>query len=208
MSGFAGILHGDGQPIDPALLQHMTDVMASVAPDGRDSWCDGYVGFSHALLRTTWESEHERQPLSLDGHVWITGDVCLDRRHELMDRLRATGCHLESNAADVDLVLHAYQVWGDACLERLSGDFAFAVWDGSRQRLFCARDQFGVVPFYYAEAGHGLVFSNHLNCLHLHPHVSSTLNEQAIGDFLLFNMNQELAPPCLRISASCLPLTP
>ncbi|ETX02745.1 MAG: hypothetical protein ETSY1_02480 [Candidatus Entotheonella factor] len=143
-------------------------------------------------MRTTWESERERQPLSLDGQVWMTGDIRLDRRHELLDRLRAAGCHPEREAADVDLVLHAYRVWGEACLERLSGDFAFAIWDGPEQRLFCARDQFGVVPFYYAETTHGLVVSNHLNCLRLHPHVSDALNEQVIGDFLLFNMNQDL----------------
>jgi len=180
MSGIVGILHGDGQPIDPALLQTMTELMAFRGPDARDTWTDGYVGFGHALLRTTWESATERQPHSLDGKVWITGDIRLDWREDLIDQLRASRRNLENDVTDVDLVLHAYQVWGDACLERLSGDFALAIWDGPQQRLFCARDHFGVVPFFYATIGKGLIFSNTLNCLRLHPEVSDRLNEGAI----------------------------
>ena len=144
-------------------------------------------------MRTTRESENERQPLGLDGEVWITGDIRLDRRQELIDRLRASGRNLENDAPDVNLLLHAYWVWGEACLERLSGDFAFAIWDDRRQRLFCARDQFGIVPFYYTEIGNSLIFSNHLNCVRLHPEVSDRLNDSAIADFLLFNMNMDVA---------------
>ena len=192
MSGFVGILNGDGPPIDRALLQQMTDLMAPVGPDGRDIWSDGHIGFGSALLRTTWESAKERQPLGLDG-LWIVGDIRLDRREELIDSLGASGRNLENDAPDVELVLQAYRVWGEACLERLSGDFAFGIWDSSEQRLFCARDQFGIVPFYYAEIGNSPIFSNHLNCLRLHPGVSDRLNENAIGDFLLFNMNMDVA---------------
>ncbi|MBC6479087.1 MAG: hypothetical protein GDA56_16285 [Hormoscilla sp. GM7CHS1pb] len=83
MSGIVGILHGDGQPLDPALLQTMTELMAFRGPDARDTWTDGHVGFGHALLRTTWESATERQPHSLDRKVWITGDIRLDWREDL-----------------------------------------------------------------------------------------------------------------------------
>jgi len=193
MSGIVGLLNGDGQPLDPALLQTMTELMAFRGPDARDTWTDGYVGFGHALLRTTWESATERQPHSLDGKVWITGDIRLDWREDLIDQLRASRRNLEKDVTDVDLVLHAYQVWGDPCLERLSGDFAFAIWDGPQQRLFCARDQFGVVPFFYATIGKSLIFSNTLNCLRLHPQVSDILDEGAIADFLLFSMNMDMA---------------
>lgn len=193
MSGFVGILNGDGQPIDRALLQQMTDLMAAVGPDGRDIWSDGNVGFGCALLRTTWESAKERQPLGLDEEIWIVGDIRLDRREELIDSLLASGRNLENDAPDVELVLHAYRVWGENCLERLSGDFAFAIWDSSQQRLFCARDQFGIVPFYYAEVGNSLIFSDRIDCLRLHPGVSDRLDERAIGDFLLFSMNMDMA---------------
>jgi asparagine synthase (glutamine-hydrolysing) len=94
---------------------------------------------------------------------------------------------------DVEMILHAYAIWGEACLEHLQGDFAFAIWDARRQRLFCARDQFGVAQFYYAPVGTTLLFGNTLNCLRLHPGVSDTLNEEAIADFLLFSMNTDPA---------------
>jgi asparagine synthase (glutamine-hydrolysing) len=193
MSGIVGILNGGGEPIDRALLQQMTDLMAFRGPDALDIWSAGHVGFGHALLRTTWESEKERQPHSLDGEVWIAADVRLDRRDELIDRLRAGDRAPSNDAPDVDLLLHAYRTWGEACLEHLSGDFAFAIWDSRQQRLFCARDQFGVVPFYYTVIGKSLIFSNTPDCLRLHPQVSDRFNERAIGDFLLFNMNMDVA---------------
>ncbi|MGD1912322.1 MAG: asparagine synthetase B family protein [Rivularia sp. (in: cyanobacteria)] len=189
MSGFIGIIHGDGLPIDSDLLQQMTDLMRPQNPDAQEIWSERHVGFGHALLRTTWDSEKERQPHSLDGEVWITGDIRLDRRDELIERLGISS----KEVTDVDLVLHAYRVSGEACLEQLSGDFAFAIWDSPQQRLFCARDQFGIVPFYYAQIGKNLIFSNYLNCLRLYPEVSDSFNEQAIADFLLLSMNIDVA---------------
>ncbi len=193
MSGFVGILNGDGQAVDVGLLHKMTDSMSPQGPDAQETWSDTRIGFGHALLRTTWESEQERHPHSLDGNVWITGDIRLDRRDEVIDRLHASGCLFGKDTPDVDLVLHAYRVWGEACVERLSGDFAFAIWDNRSQRLFCARDQFGVVPFYYAETKDTLILSNHINCVRLHPKISDRLNEQVVGDFLLVNYNYDFA---------------
>ena len=88
---------------------------------------------------------------------------------------------------DADLILHAYEKWGDDCVKHLLGDFAFAIWDDRRQRLFCARDHFGVKPFFYSHTGDSFNFSSTLNELK----TSSTLNEIAIGDYLLFGVNQD-----------------
>lgn len=189
MSGFIGIFNRNGCPVNAALLQQMTRLLAQYAPDDQDTWQAGAIGLGHALLRTTWDSEHEHQPCSLDGEVWITGDIRLDRRDELISQLRSAGCPLKNTEADVDLVLHAYELWAEACLERITGDFAFAIWNRHQQKLFCARDQFGVVPLYYADLGESLLVSNSINCLRLHPLVSETLNDHAIGDVLLFSMN-------------------
>lgn len=191
MSGFIGIFNSDGCPVEADLLQRMTQLLAQQAPDEQDTWQDGAVGLGHALLRTTWESENEHQPCTLDGGVWITGDIRLDRRDGLISQLRSAGCHVKGAEADVDLVLHAYQIWEQACLDRITGDFAFAIWDRRQQTLFCARDQFGVVPLYYADLGNSLLVSNNINCLRSHPQVSETLNDHAIGDFLLFGMNMD-----------------
>jgi len=191
MSGIAGILNSDGAPLDRALLQRMTEFLAYRGPDAQQIWTAGPVGIGHALLHTTHESASECQPASLDGRIWITADARIDGRTDLMQHLSSKGRTRLLTATDAELILHAYYVWGEECVEHLLGDFAFAIWDGRRRCLFCARDHFGVKPFYYAQVANGLVFSNTLNCVRLHPGVSNELNDLAIADFLLFDFNQE-----------------
>ncbi len=193
MSGIVGILNVDGAPVNRRLLQRMTDGMAYRGPDAQVVWADHHVGFGHAMLRTTVDAQQEWQPVSLDGHVWMTADARVDGRTDLIRKLATHGRGNLGTATDAELILHAYHVWGQECLAHLLGDFAFGIWDGRVRRLFCARDQLGVKPLYYAQRADCLLFSNTLNCLRLHPAVSDALNEHAIGDFLLFGYNQEPA---------------
>jgi len=216
MSGICGIVNLDGAPVERTVLEDMTAFMSFRGPDAQDVWIEGSVGFGHTLLRTTFESEHEHQPLSLDGQVWITADARIDGQAELRRKMAATGRMRPGGVAqgvpDVQLILHAYHVWGVDCLDHLLGDFAFAIWDGRSRQLFCARDHFGVKPFFYARAGNSLVFSNTLECVRRHPAVSSDLDDLAIADFLLFEMNQDPAgtafadirrlPPAQRLTGS------
>lgn len=190
MSGIVGILNLDGKAIDCQLLQQMTEFMSYRGPDAQNIWLDGNVSFGHALLLTTPEAVREKQPFTLDGQVWITADVRIDGRAELIQKLN--GDISIDTVSDVELILRAYHLWGEDCVKHLLGDFAFAIWDKKQQRLFCARDHFGVKPFYYARVGNSLIFSNTLNCLRIHPDVSDRLNDLAIADFLLFGCNQEL----------------
>src|SRR5438045_2935572 len=191
MSGIVGIVGLDGRPVDGELLRRMTDFMAFRGPDAQQVWCDGSVGFGHTLLRSTDESRPKKQPFSLDGRLWITADARVDGQSELIEKLRNCGWTHLGRPTDAELILRAYEAWGEDCLQHLIGDFAFAIWDGPRRRLFCGRDHFGVKPFYYAQVGNVLIFSNTLNCIRLYPDVSCELNDQAIGDFLLFNFNQD-----------------
>lgn len=181
-----------------ALLRNLTDFLAYCGPDWRETWFDGPIGFGHAALRTTRESLNEQQPASLDGQFWITADTRLDSRDELREEIEKTGRSCGRLASDSDLILHAYAAWGSECVHHLRGDFAFAIWDSHRKTLFCARDHFGVKPFYYADLDDQFVFSTVLNCVRMHPDVSDTLNETAIGDFLLFGLNFDDATTAFR----------
>jgi len=192
MSGIVGMLTLDGAPVDTALLKQMTDRMGFRGPDAQATWAAGSVGLGHALLRTTFESAHEQGPCSLDGQVWIAADARVDARSELIHELRAKDRDVADDAPDPTLILHAYHVWEDACLDHLLGDFAFAIWDGRTSHLLCARDQVGMVPFYYAHVNDCLTFGNTLQAIRLHPDISDTLNEQAVGDYLIFRANQNL----------------
>ncbi len=189
MSGFVGILCLDGAPVDRQILQRLTDFLSFRGPDARNIWVSGNMGLGHALLRTTEESKNERQPFTLSDDVWIVADARVDAQRELIAQLQASGQTVSAGVPDVELILRSYKVWGENCVEHLLGDFAFAIWDGPQQRLFCARDQMGVKCFYYAHIGTFVIFSNTLDCIRQHPAVSDRLNDLAIADFLLFEMN-------------------
>jgi asparagine synthase (glutamine-hydrolysing) len=196
MSGIVGIVNWDGALVDPRLLSRLTDALKNAGPDGRHIWLGGAVGFGHALLTTSRDAAPETQPLSLDGRTWITADARVDGRADLMRELRAHGCDGLRDATDAALILHAYRVWGESCVRNLLGDFAFAIWDGERRRLFCARDHFGVKPLFYAEGAGFLVFSSSLDCVRLHPGVSRALDDHAIADFLRVGSIEEPAMTC------------
>lgn len=192
MSGIVGIVNFDGAPVDRELLWRMTRYLAPRGPDAQEILAEGNVGFGHALLRSTLESATERQPLTLDGLVWIAADCRVDAREDLIRELTGQGCTVRQGAPDPELILDAYAVWEEACTAHLLGDFSFAIWDGRRRTLFCARDQIGVKPFLYAQVKETLIFSNTLNSVRLHPAVSDRLDELAIADFLMFGMPREL----------------
>ncbi|MFQ5744408.1 MAG: asparagine synthetase B family protein [Acidobacteriota bacterium] len=192
MSGIVGVVHGESRSVNVCLLHQMTDLMARRGPDARNTKVGRHWGFGHALLRTTDESRNEHQPCSVDGSVWIAADARVDDRDSLEAKLVGKEPTSLAQSTDAELILHAYHLWGEDLVDHLLGDFAFAIWDERRQRLFCARDQFGIKPFYYARLGDGLVFSNTLDCLRSHPEVLSELNELSIADFLLFGFNRHL----------------
>jgi asparagine synthase (glutamine-hydrolysing) len=213
LSGIVGIHHRNGAPMERAFLQSLVDFLSYRGPDSREFWIDGPIGLGHAMLRTTRESAGERQPASLDGRFWIIADARLDDREAFIVELRRAGRVVQPSAPDSELILQAYASWGTPCVEHLRGDFSFAIWDARNKHLFCARDHFGIKPFYYAQRGDLFLFSNTLNCVRLHPRVSGELNDAAIGDFLLFGLNCDNATTSFRDiqrlpPAHCLSISP
>jgi asparagine synthase (glutamine-hydrolysing) len=193
MSGIIGLVAGNSRPVDRALLERLTGALVYRGPDRTGVWCSAEVGFGHTLLATTFEALRELQPYSLDGNFYITADCRIDGRDELRRELERHGLHSSGDATDPDLILHAYAVWQEGCIDHLIGDFAFAIWDQPRRRLFCARDHSGVKPFYFSTTPDGLIFSNTLIAIRLHPAISGRLDESAILDYLLFGQNLDVA---------------
>jgi len=198
LSGIVGIFERDGKPADRAQLRALTHFLSFCGPDAREVWLQGPIGLGHTLLRTTREQLMDRQPASLNGNLWITADARIDCRIELETELKNAEQKIQGRVTDAELILHAYAAWGEECVHHLRGDFAFAIWDARRKTLFCARDHFGIKPFYYAEIGSRFVFSNVLNCVRLLPEVSTELNNAAIVDFLLFGLNCDVATTSFR----------
>ena len=110
---------------------------------------------------------------------------------KIIAKLRSAGFEVRQDAPDVELILHAYSAFGKSFLDHLIGDFAFALWDGRGKKLICARDHFGVRPFFYVITDKVFLFASDLGALLHHPSVSRELDVAAIGDFLLFGSRQD-----------------
>jgi asparagine synthase (glutamine-hydrolysing) len=185
MSGFAGIICARGATPDPDLLDRMAARLAFRGPDATQIWSRNSAGFCFTLLRTGPAPQSSEQPCTLDGRVWLLGDVRLDGRDDLRRQLEQSGDSITADATDEELILRTWQRWGEDGLPKLIGDLSFALWDVTGHRLQCVRDLMGARPFFYAQSAEAFYFSNTLETLRLAPGISFELDPQFIGDFLL-----------------------
>ncbi len=182
MSGIAGLWNLDGQPAEPTLLADLGAALAHRGGDGEGVWTEGSVGLVCRLARITPESLAEHQPV-----VGAWGDVLvfdgrLDNRAELLGALDGA---VDRGAPDSDLVLAAHERFGDRFVERLAGDFALALFDPRRQRLFLARDPIGVRPLYYHHGPRLVAFASEIKALLAHPAVPARPDDEHLANFLL-----------------------
>ena len=189
MSGIVGIHYLDERPVERENLSKMVDVLAHRGPDGADIWVDGCVGFGHRMLWTTPESLIEKLPLvNQREDLVITADARIDNRDELIAALQINN-RPSDKVVDSELILAAYEKWGEDCPKHLLGDFAFAIWDKRREILFCARDHFGVKPFYYYSDNNTFAFGSEIKAIFCLPEVPREVNEVWIGDYLIKNFD-------------------
>ncbi|HXV27610.1 MAG TPA: lasso peptide isopeptide bond-forming cyclase, partial [bacterium] len=187
MSAIFGIYYLDGRKAEVTDLERMSKKLAHRGSDGVGLWSESSVGFGHRMLWITPESLHEKLPFSYSNNgtqITITADARLDNRVELIQIFGISGRPHEQ-ITDNELILHAYNKWGEDCPEKLLGDFSFAIWDKRRQRLFCARDHFGIKPFFYYFAPNRLfVFASEIKALLCLPEIPQKLNEIMVADYL------------------------
>jgi asparagine synthase (glutamine-hydrolysing) len=184
MSGIVGIYYLDGRPVEKSEIQGMLNTISHRGPDGSGIWTDGSMGLGHQMLHTTPESLHEKLPLTNQrGDLTITADARIDNRDELFRALDFNGRPRET-IPDSEVILAAYEKWGEQCPEKLLGDFAFAIWDDKKKIIFCARDHFGVKPFYYFRSDKVFTFASEIKSLLCLADVPRRLNEVAIADYL------------------------
>ncbi|MEN6553064.1 MAG: lasso peptide isopeptide bond-forming cyclase [Methanobacterium sp.] len=183
MSGITGIFLRDNGSVDPKFIKKMNKSIAHRGPDGTEVWVEGSVALGHLMLHTTPESLHEKLPLKdQTENMVITADARIDNREELMESLE-----IDSSLriiTDSELILKAYQKWGEKCPENLLGDFTFAIWDGAENKLFCARDHMGIKPFYYYLTDELFVFASEIKALFVVPEVPFQLNEEQVLNYL------------------------
>lgn len=208
MCGIVGAVSLDGVPIDLQALQRMNDLQAHRGPDG-EGFMLGWIedgAFKHSFARHTgrWNSDslarvglgHRRlaildlsdrglQPMSsADGATWIVFNGEIYNFRELRSELESLGYGFKTNT-DTEALLQSYLHWGEDCLERLQGMYGFAIWDGRRGRLFCARDRLGIKPFYYATPKGCFVFASEIKGLLPFPGVEVEADDDAAVGFLV-----------------------
>jgi len=185
MSGIAGIVHFDGASIAPGLIEKLASAVAQRGPDGIDHRVHGSVALGQCMLRTTPESLEEHQPLSNeDESLVLAMDGRVDNFEELRRELLARGALLRDRS-DAELVLRAYEVWGEDCPDLFIGEFVFFIWDARQRRLFGARDAAGTRHFYH-HAGNGwLAFGSEIKGLLALGRIEPRLNESWLLDYLV-----------------------
>jgi len=187
MCGVVGVreFHASGSGLRRA-LEGMARALTHRGPDERGIWINGPVGLGIQRLKVV-DLETGQQPLvSEDGHLRLVANGEIYNADALREHLRASGHHFASRT-DVEVILHGYEEYGPACLDRLEGMFAFALWDQRRSRLFLARDRFGEKPLYYARVPHAFLFASELKALLVHPEVSRQLDWSAVAKYLAYD---------------------
>ncbi len=186
MSGLFAVLNLNDRPVDDAVAQKMLNRLRYRGMDAQTLWHEGALALGHTQAQVTSFDAHDRQPVTRNG-VTIVADSGLVARAELVAALNAQRHAVTLATPDSELILAAYQVWGEDCLQHIMGEFAFILWDAHQRKLLAAPDPLRVRELYYAQVGDTVIIANEIAAVLLHPAVSAALNEAMIGDFLLFS---------------------
>lgn len=185
MSGIAGVFNLKESPVSANQLDGMLRDISHLGPDECGLWKNGAVGLVHSQLRTTPESQYERQPLRLhDDKYAIVWDGRVDNRPQLIEELGAEVSVTEFTP-DAELVLCSYVKWGEDAPKHLVGDFAFVIWDEFRQSLFAARDPMGLRTVYYHLSEDSFVFASDIRAITNNCGVAPKLNKLMVGLHIL-----------------------
>ncbi len=187
MCGIAGIFdcRGRGES-DRRLLRRMTDVLDHRGPDGEGFYSAPGVGLGHRRLAIIDLAGGEQPLFNEDRTVCVVFNGEIYNFQELMAELSSRG-HIFATRCDTEVIVHAWEEWGERCLDRFDGMFAFALVDEGRETLFLARDRFGEKPLYYSLLDDGrLLFGSELKSILCSPSIDRRLDPQAIEDFFAF----------------------
>jgi asparagine synthase (glutamine-hydrolysing) len=185
MCGIAGYVNLDGAPADADVLCRMIRTLRHRGPDGFGVKALGAAGLAHARLSIIDLATGAQPMTTSDRPLWITFNGEIYNYIELREELLALG-HRFATQSDTEVILRAYLQFGEACVHRFNGQFAFAIWDEAARRLFAARDRLGKKPFYYAKGPRAFVFGSELKALIAHGEIPKRLNPRALDQVLTF----------------------
>jgi len=194
MCGVTGLVDLRGKrEIDKGLLERMNTLQTHRGPDGSGFHFAPGVGLAHRRLSIIDLSAGKQPMFNEDGSVCVTYNGEIYNFQSLFSELEALG-HRFRTRCDTEVIVHAWEEWGPACVDRFNGMFAFAVWDENRGQLFLARDRLGIKPLFYSLLPDGLfAFASELKSLAIIPGLDRSMDPRAVEDYFTFGYVPEPA---------------
>src|SRR5947209_2946272 len=186
MCGIVGVCNRDRMPVVVSLVRRMKARIAHRGPDSEGHYIDGSVALGHRRLAIIDLSPLGHQPMAnetTDVVITFNGEIYNYQKLRLELETLGHGFH---SRTDTEVIIHAYEQWGERCVERFNGMFAFAIWDQPRRRLFLARDRYGVKPLYWWHRGNVFLFASEIKALLEHPNVTRAVNCEALDEYFTF----------------------
>ncbi|MDT3680120.1 MAG: amidotransferase 1, exosortase A system-associated [Burkholderiaceae bacterium] len=187
MCGLTGIFDPrSATRCDPSLLRRMNDIQHHRGPDEGSIHIEEHVGLGHRRLSIIDVATGQQPLFNEDGTVVVVLNGEIYNFEALRNELEAAG-HVFRTRSDTEVIVHGWEQWGEDCVHRFRGMFAFALWDRNRKTLFLARDRLGVKPLHWGQLADGTVlFGSELKTLTAHPRFDRALDERAIEDYFAF----------------------
>ena len=204
MCGISGMFDTQGlRTYDPALASRINNIQAHRGPDEDDLHLEPGLALGHRRLSVIDLATGQQPQFNADASVGIVFNGEIYNFQELVPELKALG-YVFRTRSDTEVIVHAWSAWGTACVHRLRGMFAFAIWDRAQQSLFLARDRMGVKPMHYAWLPDGaFIFGSELKVITAHPGFVREIDPKAVEDYFSFGYVPD--PRCIYRNAHKLP---
>jgi len=185
MCGIAGMFNIDGAPVAPESLQGMIRMLAHRGPDDTGFHAEKGVGLAHARLSIIDLAGGHQPMCNEDSSLWITFNGEIFNYVELREELIGKG-HKFTSRSDTEVILHLYEEKGEDCVQYLNGQWAFAIWDNRRRRLFLSRDRLGVRPLFYTQANKDFIFASEIKAILAHPGITREIDVNGLDEVFTY----------------------
>lgn len=186
MCGISGLFNFNGSPVQKSQIESMNRLIYHRGPDGNGVYINGSVGLGSTRLAIIDLREEANQPMhDADNRFVIVYNGEIFNYVELRKELIEKGYKFNNNS-DTEVILNCYREFGEECLHKLNGMWAFAIWDTKEKTLFCSRDRYGIKPFYYYRDSERFIFGSEIKQI-LDCGVDKTVNDDIVYDYLIFN---------------------
>jgi asparagine synthase (glutamine-hydrolysing) len=204
MCGIAGLIYKDKTPVKEGTLRKMTDKMSHRGPDAEGFFVHENLGFGHRRLSIIDTSESANQPFHFnDKHVLVFNGVIYNYI-ELKEELKEKGYSFNTTS-DTEVLVASYDCWGEECVKKFNGMWAFAIFDSKNNKVFCSRDRFGIKPFYYFSNENKFIFASEIKPI-LEIEKVEKVNIQILLQYLIVNLtghfNETFFEGILKLPAS------